>query len=159
MPGDAAAAASTITLDAEQRARAEQQLARMEEWERVAEREGEGAAHLRHLEPSDILRAAHAVRDAITRPGGSSPEALEDLRRRQCALAAQYPVLFDKCCDPGFPLGMLPVLLSHLDRFRSKQASHKGATDDVCDALNRRFVDPVLETLPTPPSVNAPSPP
>lgn len=152
-PGGGAPAA--ITLDAAQRARVRQQMARMEEWERVAEQQGEAAAHLRRLEPQDILRAAHAVRQASSRPGGLRPQALEALRQQHCALAAQYPVLFDKCCDPGFPLDMLPVLLSHLGQLRLRGTSHEDATNDVCAALNRQFVDPVLETLPAPPAATA----
>lgn len=146
--------ASTITLDAEQRARVERQMERFKAWESTAEREGQAAEHLRSLEPQDILRAAHEVRAACSLPGGTSPAALDELRVKQCRLAAQFPVLFDKCCDPGFPLEMLPMLLSQMVRLRTEQVTHEDATDRVCGALNRRYVDPVVDALPKPPVVN-----
>ena len=97
---------------------------------------------------NDILRCAHAVREARQHRG----ESVESIGEKYTAFAAQYPVIFEKCCTPDFPLTMLPVLLNQLRAFKNKQLSKESATDAVCKALNDKYVDPVLKDLHTPKS-------
>lgn len=96
------------------------------------------------LDCNDIMRAAHATRERAVRG--------EDLRSiKACpelaAFAAQYPVIFSNCCDPSRPLTFLPMLLDRLRAVVEQRASKDVATDDVCTALNRHYVEPVLKDL------------
>lgn len=94
------------------------------------------------LSCNDILRSAHAVREMRVRG-----EPLEHIRERHIAFAAQFPVIFERCCTPDFPLTMLPVLLSQLRAMQENALSKESATDAVCNALNQKYVDPVLKDL------------
>jgi hypothetical protein len=105
---------------------------------------------LPHMSPSEIAQCAKAVRKESILLLESS-YSVESRKRMLSELfsnfAAQYPVLFEKCCDPTFPLELLGMCISQLQLLASDNASHKDATDAVLNDLNAVYVDPVLAGL------------
>jgi len=96
------------------------------------------------MSTNDIMRAAHEVRRlSLT---GEHPR---DVREKHLEFYVQYPVLFERCCNPSVSLHMLPLLLKNLQTVRDNPtlATKEAATDEVCRALNSEYVDPVLARL------------
>ena len=126
-----------IRPNAQQTAMMKEQLDRMKQ-----EEEQRPELFSKVFECNDILHSAYAVRQEA-----NNGRSISEIRKAHPAFAAQFPVIFEKCCTPDFPLTLLPVLLDKMRSLKEDLLSKEEATDQVCHALNSKFVDPVLRDL------------
>lgn len=94
------------------------------------------------MDVETIGKVAFAARRRVLRG-----ETAEAVRASFSEFAQQYPVLFDKCCDPAFSMHKLDFLLTQLASARAAPSDHEAATDRVIAELNRTYVDGVVEDL------------
>lgn len=97
-----------------------------------------------------VLEMAIATRREALQPKYRGLDHLErKLRIRHVFrdFALGNPVLFDKCCDPSFPLHMLTVMLDKLKSVKNREMTPDQATDSTIDELNVKYVNPVVDRL------------
>lgn len=114
-----------------------------EEYERMQKLERDRPELFRtQLSTNDIMRSAHEVR-RLTELGQHPLR----IREQHLAFSLQYPVIFERCCDPSMSLHMLPMLLNGLQVVREDPSKKEAATDEICHVLNKEYAQPVLDKL------------
>lgn len=91
---------------------------------------------------NEILHAAHSIRHSA-----EEGVPIKEIRKAHAAFAAQFPVIFENCCKTNFPLTFLPVLIHNFRSRLEGSLSEEEATDNVCQALNEKYADPILKNL------------
>jgi hypothetical protein len=97
-----------------------------------------------------VLEMAIATRREALQPKYRGLDHMERklrIRRVFRDFALGNPVLFDKCCDPSFPLHMLTVMLDKLKSVKNEEMTPDQATDSTIDELNTKYVNPVVDRL------------
>jgi hypothetical protein len=109
--------------------------------EEYDDEEGDGA-QLLEMDVGTIARVAVAIKKQVL-----CKKPKESVRDAFPEFAKQYPVFFDKCCDPTFSLEKLDFVLQQLDALRCNRMNKDKATDKLMEGLNNRYVDSVVEDL------------
>jgi hypothetical protein len=99
------------------------------------------------MDNADIKRFVNEITDAVARTHGS-PSAVRRLRTQNAvkyrAFAAKYPKLFDMCWDPSFDRAQFEFMMTRLEDVRAHRATLEESTQRVTDALNERYVIPLV---------------
>lgn len=98
------------------------------------------------MDTSDIKRVVAEITSEVAACNGDFAQISKLKSRglsRYKGFQTKYPKLYDMCLDPDFEHDQFHFLMSRLDDIHTKQKTFEESTQQVCDALNEKYVIPL----------------